>query len=274
MTVLEKLLEHRAIRQRFTKPYKIAKKPAQPLGAEKAYVADLHRLVGNMREATTAYITPHLALLANARTDDATNFNEFIVFSDTINRISDNGVIVPLFQKQADRVATFNAKALGDSMGIQYGAFLGANTNILSPRISDFIDDNTDLIQTLSRGYVDRVADTLTAMQGSRAEDISSALQRALDITESHADLIAVDQTLKLNADFTSLRQQQVGVTSFQWATAEDERVRPDHQALDGQVFSWNETAPVVDTRSGRREFPGKDFRCRCQALAIVPGFN
>lgn len=274
MNLLEQLLTHRARRLRASKPYRIAKRPPQPRAAELAYVADLRRLVSSWGEVADKHIVPHLEMIANARVDHAPqSFNEFIVFSDTLTRLTGGDAIIPLFQKQADRIAQFSTRALAESMGIEYGAFKGAAQGILAPGFHDFVEVNTGLIRTLTRSYINRVGDTLTEMQGARASDISQALQYDLDVTKSHADLIAVDQTLKLNSDFTRVRQEQVGVTSYVWMTAHDERVRPAHAALDGTHQDWS-NPPVVDERTGRREPPGRDFRCRCQAIAIIPGFN
>jgi SPP1 gp7 family putative phage head morphogenesis protein len=273
MSLIEQLLEHRAKRARLLRPYRIAKRPPQPTRAEKAYVADLHRLVFSWGDVTREHIVPNLATIAKARTDHApTTFNEFAILSDTINRLTSSDVIVPIFQKQADRVADFTSSALGQSMGIDVAALF--SKSILGPTVDDFIQSNTDLIKSLAGDYVDRTASTLSAMQGARASDISNALQYALDVTESHADLIAIDQTLKLNSNLTELRQTQVGVTEYVWMTAHDERVRPDHQALDGTRHAWADEPPIVDEKSGRREHPGRDFRCRCQAIAVVPGFS
>jgi len=274
VTLLEQLLEHRAKRARLLRPAKLAKRPDAPNAAEKAYVADLHRLVLKWGEATKEHILPNLDVLAKARKDHApTGYNEFVVLSDNIDRLTRPDVIVPLFNKQADRLADFNARSVARSMGIDSTA-LFASSRHLGPTLSGFITDNTSLIKTLSRDYVSRIADTLSAMQGERSSSISNRLQYDLDVTESHADLIAVDQTLKLNSKLTELRQTQVGVTEYSWFTVHDERVRPDHAALDGQRFSWNGQPPIVDKKSGRREHPGRDFRCRCQAIAIIPGIS
>ena len=274
--MLEQLLRLRARRLHATRPLRVAKRPAQPLAEEKQYVADLRRLVNEFGEVTKQRIIPHLDVLAKARVDDAApqSFNEFVIFSDTLSKLTNNDVLIPLFEKQAARVSSFATHALADSIGIKYSAFLGGNSGILAPRITDFVGENIDLIRTLSKSYVARVGDTLFDMQGARVEDISKALQYDLDVTKSHADLIAVDQTLKLNSQMTEARQTQVGITTYAWMTAHDERVRPDHQALDGTYHDWADEPPVVDTRTGRREHPGRDFRCRCQAVAVVPGFN
>lgn len=54
----------------------------------------------------------------------------------------------------------------------------------------------------------------------------------------------------------------QEGATMFIWQTQEDDRVRPDHVALNGNKYSLADGHPV-------HGFPGDDHGCRC--VAILP---
>ena len=87
-------------------------------------------------------------------------------------------------------------------------------------------------------------------------------------MTRSHADLIARDQTLRLNAELTRERQTAVGIEKFIWSTSGDERVRESHADLDGKTFSWDDL-PTVDDEDD--VMPGANYQCRCAALAVVP---
>lgn len=264
--MIEQLLHLRARKLHARKPWKLAKKPAQPHAAETAYVAALRKLVRQWGDVVKQRVVPILSKVG--KTDDAHSFNEFIIASDEIRRYATNQIIIPIASEQAARVGAFTTRELARSMGISYGAFSSAALDAPS---NAFIQQNVDLISSLSDDYVGRVGGILSDMQGQRVDDISAALQQAFGVTQSHADLIAVDQTLKLNSQFTELRQQQVGVTEYMWMTAHDERVRPDHKALDMTRHSWGDEPPIVDLKTGRREPPGRDFRCRCQAIAVIP---
>ena len=102
--------------------------------------------------------------------------------------------------------------------------------------IKDLIDrarqDNLLLVDKLHRGYAQAVKDIFEdpATFGMRVEDIKAKILERADITERHAELIARDQTLKLNAAITRLRMQNAGITKYRWSTSLDERVRPTHQ--------------------------------------------
>ena len=47
----------------------------------------------------------------------------------------------------------------------------------------------------------------------------------------------------------------------FEWNTMGDERVRPTHEARDGQIYNWD-NAEIV---------PGEEPGCRCWATVYFP---
>ena len=63
----------------------------------------------------------------------------------------------------------------------------------------------------------------------------------------------------------TGERYKSVGVQKYRWSTAGDNRVRPEHKALNGKIFDWDN--PPLSTGG---KHPGEDFGCRCIAIPIV----
>lgn len=124
-------------------------------------------------------------------------------------------------------------------------------------------EQNILLINKLNVTYADACREIFSDPNtfGLRVEEIRKRLQEKADISTRHADLIARDQTLKLNAAITRIRMQNAGITHYTWSTSQDERVRLTHAALEGQVFSW-----AVGTPIGYH--PGEDYQCRCTAIA------
>ena len=171
-------------------------------------------------------------------------------------------VIVAAAAKQGAKVAEFSAKAAQRLIGIvpeiDEAAMIGA-----------FVSENVALITSLPERLHDDLRSALLEMQGSRAEDIAAVLAERFAVGESQAALIAVDQTLKLNGQMVEARQTAAGIESYEWVTSKDERVREEHQELDGTTQSWG-SPPIVDKKSGRRAHPGGDFRCRCTANPIL----
>ncbi len=73
-----------------------------------------------------------------------------------------------------------------------------------------------------------------------------------------HARTIARDQIAKLNASATLARHQELGVKSFIWRTAGDDRVRPEHEELEGESFTYDDPPS--------EGLPGEPVLCRCSA--------
>lgn len=64
------------------------------------------------------------------------------------------------------------------------------------------------------------------------------------------------------------VRQREVGIGKYKWriinSPTGDEKVRPEHRALDGSLQSW--TDPPVTDRYGNKNHPGQAPNCRCRA--------
>ena len=81
-------------------------------------------------------------------------------------------------------------------------------------------------------------------------------MEERYGMAEDDARRIARDQIGKLNAQVNQERQESMGVTRFVWRTMRDDRVRDEHQELEGEVFSWDD--PPAEG------LPGEDVQCRC----------
>lgn len=163
-----------------------------------------------------------------------------------------------LFDKMATGVAKGNAKQQAALLGIK-----PSDTGV-ADRIAAARDENIKVVENAHRAYAQSVRDIFDDPKtfGMRVEDIKAKLLERGDVSESRAELIARDQTLKLNGEITKVRQQNAGVESYVWSTSLDDRVREEHAALEGQTFSWsNPPAPG---------HPGSDFQCRCVAIGVV----
>ena len=96
---------------------------------------------------------------------------------------------------------------------------------------------------------------------GARVENIRDQLIARGHVSDRRAELIARDQTYKLNAAVTRAHHEDAGVSSYWWSTSLDERVRPAHEDLEGQVFQYS--APPEPGN------PGSDYNCRCCAIPV-----
>ena len=131
--------------------------------------------------------------------------------------------------------------------------------------------DNVALIKSIAAEQLTDVRATVreAAREGRRVEDLAAELRERFGVSESRAELIARDQTLKANAALTEVRHKEAGIERYVWSTSRDERVRPWHQALEGRIFRYDHEPPVTNDR-GDRNLPGEDYQCRCVAVPIL----
>lgn len=165
-----------------------------------------------------------------------------------------------------DRVAKKAAAELKRVAGITR-ASQGADADV----VAAFRRRNLGLIRTLEAKQVDELGEVLAVAttEGWPIDRLRRAVEERFEVARSHADLLARDQTLKLNAQISQMRQVSAGITEYVWSTSNDERVREEHAELDGQRFSW--TDPPESGPNGERWHPGEGFQCRCVAIAVVP---
>lgn len=135
----------------------------------------------------------------------------------------------------------------------------------MSAEIQAARDANILLVQKAQRVYAESVREIFDEPKnfGLRVEELQKMLVERGEVSESRAELIARDQTLKLNGAITESRQKSAGVTQYVWSTSQDVRVRPEHRALEGTLQDWS-----VPPKPGH---PGQDFQCRCVAIPYIP---
>jgi phage-related protein (TIGR01555 family) len=168
------------------------------------------------------------------------------------------GTVGPLFDRHAKDVLVANARAM-KLLGIRL-----APDHRVGFEIQERRKANIDLVVNAQRAYAQSVKDIFESPEnvGLRVEELQAMLLERGSVSESRAELIARDQTLKLNGAITEIRQTNAGVTEYTWSTSQDERVREEHAALEGQTFAWS-SPPAVG-------HPGEDFQCRCVALPVI----
>lgn len=170
------------------------------------------------------------------------------------------------------RVATHN--------GTEIQRVIGIAIREADPGVAAFIDNwraiNVSRIKSLAGQELVEITQLLERAEpaGLRVEVLRKQIEERFGVTRSKADLLSRDQTLTLNSQITKQRQTNVGIESYIWTTAGDDRVRDgsdgplDHAVLDGQTFRWDNPPDVGD---GRRLHPGEDYQCRCTAFPVLP---
>lgn len=188
----------------------------------------------------------------------------------------------PQIAKFAKRVANSGSKvspagvsSIQDKPGLPGGTLrrvIGISSGDLGVKgeLDRFRERNVSLIRSLGEKQLDDIEDLLSQAESGawRVEELQGKIQERFGVSKSKANLLARDQTLKLNGQLTKVRQTNAGITKYIWTTSHDERVRPAHADLDGTECLWS-SPPVVDDQ-GRTAHPGEDFQCRCVAFPIL----
>jgi len=155
---------------------------------------------------------------------------------------------------------------------------------------------NADLIVSLPQDLAQQVDNQIMAAvrDGKRPETLAGELEQWLSVPPSRAQLLARDQVGKLQSDIIAGRQQELGIESYYWMTANDRRVvgRPgglypkgslrhqDHYIRRGRLFVANEGPPLVELVDGKRVVhedwtdghPGDGIQCRCWRRPNIDG--
>lgn len=145
--------------------------------------------------------------------------------------------------------------------------WIKAHVRLIKGAITGELED-PDVTRSLIGDIKRHVTDA--ARRGDRVETLRNVLLERYNVSQSRADLIARDQTLKLNGQITKKRQTDAGIREYRWNTSRDDRVRPTHRDLHNTTQSWNNPPRVAP---GRYEHPGGDYQCRCIAVPIVPSW-
>lgn len=131
--------------------------------------------------------------------------------------------------------------------------------------MENWVHDNVSLIKTIPQQALGEMKEIVLEgyQNGKTNTAVMKEIQKTYKTSKSRATFIARDQLSKLNADITMHQQKDAGVDKYIWRTVKDKRVRDRHKDLEGKTFAYDDP-PIVDTKTGRRAHPGKDFRCRC----------
>ncbi len=171
--------------------------------------------------------------------------------------------IIPIAAKYGAATSDFQrgqlAKQARAAVSIDVRKLSGLDRKV-PEQITKFAETNAQLIVGLGQRMAEDIAEIVEdgVVAGSRWETIAGRLARAGQVTESRAALIARDQVGKLFGDINKQRQVNLGVARYVWRTVRDNRVREEHEALDGDSFEWG--SPPSDGH------PGEAVNCRCYA--------
>lgn len=244
-----------------------------PRNQEKQYDKILYSLTNDLKRLIKEILIPEIPSMI-AEVQNKTPNDRADSFLDRLNGIliQINKIINPKVENTileminiGMNIANFNKKQSEKLNHTIFGFDIFVDNPWLSDQLNLFSAQNSALIKSLSEEELERVAGVVERglQQGERFTTIAKSIQKSFGITQRRATLIARDQTTKLNASLTRLRQQEVGVEEYIWQTAGDERVRPTHRHNNDKKFRWDTPPPITG-------HPGNDVNCRCIAKPVL----
>lgn len=143
----------------------------------------------------------------------------------------------------------------------------------LKQSVSAAIAENVTLIKSIETQYHTQIEGAVmrSLQPGGRGlADVTEALQKYEGVTDRRRNIIAKDQTRKIQASISIERAKSAGIKKFKWLHSRGgSEPRPDHVAMNGNVYSYDDP-PVIDRRTGERGFPGQAINCRCQMVPVI----
>lgn len=240
------------------------------VGLERSYLAVLRTLEREAASAVRDIIKPayqqRVSQIKAAITIDADE-NAFAAFKNRlmsglqrqINEVS------RLLNVEADRHTEAWMASAKRSLGVDLRGVVNRDDVREALEIASM--RNASLITNFTEEMVKKVQQaTLDALpKGQSYTRLAATIKHELGVSDSRAQLIAKDQSSKLNADLTEIRHKQAGVNKYEWLTSEDERVRPRHRDLNGRIYEYGQPTGAEGGLP-----PGQPIRCRCVACGVV----
>lgn len=264
------------LQQRKAKTKKNRRRPLKwlfPTSQERQYYAILRSLVRDLNEKIKQILLPEIPSMVievkgNVVSDRADDFLDrlsrliFFIRSSMQNKID---LSITSADLTAISISKFNREQLTKINENVFGIDLFTDEPYLADQLKLFSAQNSQLITSLVDHELQQVSEIVERglQQGERIENISKDIAKTFGIDQRRARTIARDQTSKLNASLTRLRQMEIGVEEYIWETSNDERVRATHRANAGKKFRWDTPPPITG-------HPQHDINCRCVASPVL----
>ena len=252
--------------------------PIHPtVAGEAALRRVLTDLLAQAQRHATAYVLP--AAISAKRSYHGDDQPEFEAESSRWRWLIDalvdavGGLVSRILRVEAARHDAKLTRNVRSAIGIDLGEVIRSEDLDEALRVAT--QRNVALIRGLTSDVARRIETRLieAMVEGRANRDIAQVLVEEFGIGRRRAAIIARDQAAKWNGEMTRLRQMQMGVTTYEWSSSLDERVRgnpdgkyprarPSHWDREGKRFKWAE--PPSDGH------PGQPILCRCVARAVI----
>lgn len=242
------------------------------------YFKTLNKLTKSMRYDVKNKIFPIIKLLEKKYTTDSYVEDITQVVAMLSLKYANETALVAktMAKKMVYNISSKNKKSFEKSLKNQTGVDLSAI--LVDDGLTEFLDaqvsKNVSLIKSIPQEYFKSIETVVMngVANGLRFEEIAKQIGGIKGISsvngklQNRIKLIARNETSNINASINKMRQESLGVKEFKWVTAHDERVRPSHAKINGNIYSWD-NLPTVD---GVKTSPGQSINCRCIAIPVI----
>ena len=282
------------------RPVPVPRMPAAkyPVLLERKYAAWIMRLLQPLASVSNAWAKNEYPTILEAYRKDASDLHQDADSHDLVLSLTD-----PLYQAQtsmdlepggtaaqsigmaAESVNSFVAKRFSLERKLALGNVYDIQEPWVQGSLTEWTETNRKLIKSLTTEAQTRMESmVLEAVQtGVRPEELVPRIYNLNRTTGiARAKLIAADQVGKLTGLLTEKRSRAIGMDTYTWQTAMDERVRgrpggrypsarPSHWGAQGKVgvFGkgdvWMMNGELVSRGANDPSgAPGTPIRCRC----------
>ena len=265
---------------------KLAREVAHKMGADKD--APRTFIIAERRKAERKYQRLISSILKKAESEAAKLVNPT---PEAIIRIFNQIAASPLFEAMCVEAVrqmvtmlavgqkqSWRAAARASSMGRQvYKALMQETTNtVIGQSISAIVAENAKLIKTCPRDMAKRFSELARKreFEGVRPEQIAKEIMKETKhLREFEARRIARTESAKASTALVQSRAEALHLDFYIWHTAHDQRVRAQHEKMDGVICRWSDP-PDPEAMAGEKSYghyhPGGIFNCRCIALPVI----
>ena len=255
---IERMVERYA-EKRYLRLAKASPSPIDPRRSdEERYERELRRIV----------LSPLFRNLRSGLSRAAAAGMAFEALRGLVWNASMEGLVEEEVAAQAARLGGYHRDRLIQTFRAALGVDIRPvlSDDAIRPLMDAWRRENVSLIRTIPQRLHDRLYGRMSETFATRPFDqqaMRQILGREFQSAGSNLRRITRDQTSKAIGQLTQARHKQIGITKYTWRTAQDERVRDTHAALDGTRQRYDSPPSVGN--------PGDDILCRCVAIPYIP---
>ena len=151
--------------------------------------------------------------------------------------------------------------------------------NLVMPREIETKPYIDELNEAISRYYQEEIERLLTFInlgnetlrdikkRNNNLTEIYNYISDRIEASKRKADFLAKNETNHMVNEYKMEEYKTNGITQYIWRSMEDEKVRPYHAALNGQIIDYDN--PPVQDKYGNRAHAGQWYNCRCRQIPI-----